>query len=236
MASPERTAPDASEQDWRQVLTDGSDAAFRDLVTPHTDALRAAARKALAFYHRQGYLRTGDLTPEEVAGEALLAARAHGSRRPPKMGLRAWLLATQYRVLRGLVERQRAYRDDKAVSLDAPLPTDPSHRAGDSVQEWFYEWYQPDAVITWEDVTPSRRPVDYEIPLTEDVAEALADREDAYHALIMHDEFEMDLPEVAFAMGQSLDATAELLDQARASFRQHVGQSSGIAETDHPAE
>ena len=229
MAQPDTSTDDRS---WQQIFDSGDEEGFRRLAEGHTETLLAAARKALRFYLRQGHLHPGDLTPEEVAGEALVQAWAHRTRRPEKMGLRAWLLATEYRVLRGLVERQKTYRRDKAVSLDAPIPTDPSHRAGDDVQEWFYEWYQPDAVLTWEDVTPAQRPVDYEVPLdNDDLSTAGAD---AFHVLMMHDEFEMDLPEVAFTMSRGVEETGELLDRARASFRQHVGNPPPIETADHP--
>ena len=205
--------------------------AFEEAVAPHLEALDKAARRSLKFYHRQGHLQPRDLTPEEVVGETLIRAWEHRRQRPPKMPLRSWLLGTQFRVLRGLVRRQVRYRRDKAVSLDAPLPTDPgAHPAGDDVQEWFYAWYQPDALLVWEDVIPAQRPVDYEISLDDDV---LPTEPDSYHVLMMHDEFEMALPEVAFSLGRTLDETAELLDQARATLHERmIGEQD--APLDHP--
>ena len=46
---------------------------------------------------------------------------------------------------------------------------------------------------------------------------------DARHAVMMHDEFEMDLVEVAFTMEQSVRETAALLEQARTSLHQRQG-------------
>lgn len=52
---------------------------------------------------------------------------------------------------------------------------------------------------------------------------------------MLHDEFEMPMPEVAFTMGRSINAVAELVDQARVTFRERFGNESAIAETDDPA-
>lgn len=233
MAALDRS-PHTLDEDWQAVFENGDKEAFHEIAESFTDTLLAAARKALIFYLKQGHLHPDDLTPEEVVGEALVHAWEHRRQRPPKMGLRAWLLGTEYRVLRGLVEQQKAYRRDKAISLDAPIPTDAANRAGDDAQEWFHEWYQPDAVLTWEDVTPAQEPIDYEINL-EEGADLFAENPDAYHVLILHDEFEMALPEVAFSMGRGVEEAAELLDHARVTFRVRIGQEEPIQETDHPA-
>ena len=42
---------------------------------------------------------------------------------------------------------------------------------------------------------------------------------------MMHDEFEMDLVEVAFTMEQSVRETAALLEQARTSLHQRQGDA-----------
>lgn len=207
--------------------------AFQKAVKPQLDALTQAARRALAFYVEQEHIHADDLTPEEVVGETLIYAWEHRERRPAPMSLRGWLLGTQYRVLRGLVQRIESYREDKVLSLDAPIPNDPStFRATDDTQEWFWEWYQPDAVLTWEDVTPEDEPVDIDAPLNEDLT---LDRSESYHVVLLHDEFEMPMPEVAFTMGRSINAVAELVDQARVTFRERLGNESVIAETDDPA-
>lgn len=219
------------------AFEDGDENAFREAVEPLMPGLVDAAAKALGFYVAQGHLHQDDLAPEEVVGEALIYAWEHRPQRPKQMSLRNWLLATQYRVLRGLVEQTKAYRRDKAISLDAPVPTDDAdgRRPGDDVQEWFYDWYQPDTVVTWEDVTPGRRPVDYEVPLNEAAQHLLDTSPETYHVLLMHDEFEMSLPEVAFTMGRGVEEVAESIEQAHATLRQRLGLSSEIEETDHPA-
>ncbi len=211
-------SPTNGQTDWRSALHDGDEDAFRQHVEAHMQTLLKAARHDLTYYVRQGDLHRDDFTPEEVVGEALLQAWQRRDRVPEKMGLRAWLMSTLYRSLRGLVRRQKQYRHEKAISLDAPLPPDPETF---DTQEWFWDWYQPDEYLTWEDVTPSQEPVDFEISLL-DTEETLALEPESRHVLVMHDEFEMALPEVAFAMGRAVNETAELLEQARASLRERL--------------
>lgn len=228
-------ASEHPEQDWQHALDTGDETVFRDVVRPHLDALTRAARQDLDFYVAQGYLHERDLTPEEVVGEGLIQAWDRRARRPAPMSLRGWLLGIQYRVLRGLVERQRAYREQKAVSLDEPLP--PNSAAYDA-QEWFWDWYRPDAELTWEDVTPGDTPVDLEVSLEAEGLEL--DPSDSYHVLMMHDEFEMSIPEVAFIMSRTARQTVDLLERARATDGlRPAGQRDetrlGVDEFDHPA-
>jgi RNA polymerase sigma-70 factor (ECF subfamily) len=224
-------------QDGHDARGRDDKAAFEAAVEPYMETLLEGARKALAFYFAQGYLRPEDLSPEEIVGETLLYAWEHRGERPAPMSLRGWLLGTQYRVLRGLAERERAYRDDKAISLDEPFPLDGSAAPStDHVQESFWEWHQPDAVTLWEEVTPAVEPVDIEIPLDVDHP-TFAENPESYHVLMLHDEFEVPLPEVAFTMNQNLRDTAALLEEARASLRQYQAEFEppGLTEADHPA-
>lgn len=217
------TSSDSTPPEWHDVLASGDEAAFRELVEPHLPTLIAAAREDLRYYIAQGALREGDLTAEEAAGEAIIFAWEHRTQRPEGMSLRGWLLGTLVRAVRGVVDAQLAYRRDNALSLDAPLPM---NRAAFNTEEWFWEWYQPDAIMTFEDITPARVPVDYEISLTDsDVTHGLD--EDGRHVLMMHDEFELSLPEVAFTLNRSVHEMAALLDQARVDLRERLALGSG---------
>ena len=209
----------AAQQDWQAVLDRGDRDAFHDLVTPHTEALTAAARHDLDYYAEQGDLHPDDLTPEEVTGEALLYAWEHRAQRPSQMSLLGWLQGTQYRVLRSLVEVQQQYRADKVISLDAPIPPEEAAEGRQERFQYGYHGSQPDAQITWEDVTPGQRPVDIEAPLFTN-ADTFTLDPDSRHVVMMHDEFEMNLSEVAFAMSQSVKATAALLEQARTTLHE----------------
>lgn len=219
----ENTLPD----NWKHVLTEGDEDSFREMVEPFTQTLIQAARCDLAFYVQQGQLHEEDLTAEELAGETLYYAWQHRTRRPKAMTLRGWLLGTQHRLLRGLIEQYQQYRAEKELSLDAPVPPDADASA---TEEWFWEWQQPTkGETTWEDVTPGSEPVDYEVPLHDDEETPSLASED-YHVLTMHDEFEMSLPEVAAALDLSAKSTAERLDRARASLHERVGDEGNVPE------
>lgn len=212
------TRSDAPNASWRRALAEGDRDAFMQEAAPFTELLLRLARHDIAYYVFEGYLHRDDLTPEEVVGESLIYAWEHRRRVPEGLSLRAWLVSVLHRTLRGMAVQQRRYRRDKAISLDEPIP--PGVLSFDT-QEWFWEWYQPDVTLTWEDITPGTRPVDIEVPL-ESPEDLFALDENHQHVLMMHDEFDMPLSEVAFVLGRAVNETAELLDQARASLRERI--------------
>lgn len=217
---------------WQETLQKGDQDAFHRLVDPQVDALLRAARHDLAYYIAQGHLHADDLSPEEVVGETQLHAWSHRERCPQRMSLRGWLLGVQHRLLRGLVAQQRAYRADKAISLDERVPI---NRAALDTQETFWDWYQPDVEILWEDVIPGVEPVDIEIDLDKDGRDALLPLdESARHVLVMHDEFEVPLPEVAFIMGRSVNEIAGMLATARTDLRERLVGEAPMGEDDQP--
>lgn len=228
-------------EDRHEILEVSDKDAFRQLVEPHTKEMLRAAAQDLEFYVDRGFLHEDDFTPEEIVGEALIHTWEHRDVKPRQMGLRAWLLGTQYRVMRGMVNNLRAYRREKSLSLDAPIPDNP---AAHDTEEWFWDWYQPDRELIWEDVIPSQEPDDVEVALDddrEDLREQVDEARDldpteeeaeARHVLIMHDEFEMSLPEVAFTINRSPIAVAEVLEKARAGLRERENEGE---ETEHPA-
>lgn len=220
---------------WQETLRTGDEEAFEALAREHMDRLLKAARHDLDYYVAQGTLHREDLTPEEITGEALIHAWEHRMQCPEQMSLRGWLLATQYRVLRGLVREFRSYRDHKAVSLDERVPI---NEANYDTQEWFWHWYQPDIQIKWEDITPGPEPVDLAVSLEDNEALLQEVEPETRHALLMHDEFEMSLPEVAFAMGLGVNDVATVIQQAKASLRERLPDrfdEEAYDEAMHPA-
>lgn len=213
------------------ILAERDEAGFRELVQPHMASLLRVAAQELDFYVFEGYLRDGDFSPEELVGEALINAWEHLGNRPRRTSLAGWLLGVLYRSVGRLVEQHQAYQNEKAISLDAPLPENPDSM---SVQEWFWEWYQPEANMTWEDVVPAVEPVDLDLPLY-DLRDTLALDPEARHVLMMHDEFSLPLPEVAMLMNRAVDETANLIDQARASLRERLAAPEPVLEVSHPA-
>lgn len=213
------------------ILRENDEEAFRDLVQEHLPLMLRVARHELDYYVFEGYIGRQDLAPEDVVGDALIRAWTHLKQRPEEMSLRGWLLGISYRTVKRMAEKQRQYRNETAVSLDAPLPVDSE---SSDVQESFWEWYQPDENLTWEDVVPAVEPVDLEIPLY-DVRDTLALDPDLRHVLMMHDEFAVPINEVAIAMNRAVVETAELVDQARASLRERLAASEPNGPITHPS-
>ena len=209
---------------WRDALSNGDKDGFRAAVEPHTDTLLAAARRDLSYYKAKVKIGEQDLTPTDIVGEAIVQAWDRRDRLPEEMSLRGWLLAVTHRAGRGLVARQHMLDTDKAVSLDAPVPTegDPS----DSAQQWFWEWYQPDNVVTWEEITPGAVPTDLAEPVDGRLLD-LMDDEDARGALLLHQEFDMPADEIAYAMGTSLNELAERIQGARVTLQERMN-SEGV--------
>ena len=221
---------------WQDVLARGNEEAFHQLVDPYVEDLLKAARYDLEYYIAQGYLRDRDFTAEEIVGETQIDAWEHRHRCPQKMSVRGWLLGVQHRRLRQLVEQQQRYREDKAISLDEPISINPQEN---DKQEYFWDDTQSaEEVLLWEDIIPSTTPIDIEIDLDAVGREALLPLDaSARHVLVMHDEFEVPLHEVAFIMGQSVNDIAQLLNVARADLRQRLNldSESRMVEDDEPA-
>lgn len=197
------------EDNWQAVL-DGDRAAFNQLVEPHLAELVDAARRDIDYHGHLGDLRSGDLEPEELVGETLLRAWRSRRQRPAGLGLRAWLLGMQHRVLQRLIQVEHLERRLWAVSLEDPVPPPPLFDDEAS----FWEWYQPDDATRWEDVIPSDLAPAVEMPELD--AEAIRSLStELRQVLLLHDEHELTLPEVAIATGQSVRQTATLLEQAR---------------------
>jgi DNA-directed RNA polymerase specialized sigma24 family protein len=214
---------------WDRAVGGDRDA-FEEALEPHNDTLVDAARRKIAARIDEGELRDGALTPEELAGETLI--RAFDRRKsfdPDQMSFRAWLLGLQYRTLNRLVRDEHRYDDQKAISLDAEVPTNEDY---DAVEEDFYEFRQPFDVTTYEEMIPSQQPEDVEI----DASRALSPEERDYldasgleaeqrHLIEFHDEFELSLSEIAQIMEYSLQDTAEALGEAQMHVRQYIGST-----------
>lgn len=219
------------DRSWQHVMDSGDQNAFRGLVQPHMERLIEAARHDLDYYVKQGYVQAQDFTPEEIVGEALIHAWDQRKGRPDRMSLQGWLLGNLYRTINLMVEREHEYGDDKAISLEEPIPPDENDSA---VQEQFWEWYQPDETLEYSDVIPENEPVDIEVPLYAS-REAFELNPNTRHVLIMHDEFEMPISEVASVLNQQINETAALLQEARANLRERIGSPPPIEEFDAPA-
>src|SRR5690606_6369075 len=146
------------------------------------------------------------------------------------MPIRAWLLATLYRVVRSMVMQERAYRRENAISLDEPIPINPQEQA---TQEHFWEWYQWDDQLDWQDVIPNEVPADYEVSLAASEAPAARDP-DTYQVRILHDESEMSSPDVAAAVPGAVNGVAEPLDSGGPTLRERLAAGATDGAMAHP--
>ena len=235
---------------WRRALNGDADA-FEEALAPYTAALREAAERQLEVERDVvsdeplAGEHVVDLTPEELVGETLLRAfdlreRFDGGR----MGFRAWLLGLQTRSLARYARREDRYTSRKALSLDEELPTNEDQ---DAVGEQFYEFRQPFDVDTYEEIVVGGEPEDPvigsrkrpfgEAHLSDTDREALADASFAgeiRQATVLHDEFEVSLPEVAQIIDASRKDTAAYLSLARMTLFDRLG-SIDDAHDDDPA-
>ena len=220
---------------WRRAL-DGDRDAFEEALAPHLDTLRQAARRQLDVERdvvsgeplaASGGEAPADLTPDELVGETMVRAWDHRERFDgDRMGFRAWLLGLQTRSLARVTRRETRYAQRKAVSLDDELPVRPEQ---DAVEEDFYEFRQPFDVDTYEEVLAGSAPADVttlDDDLTDDDRAALADASfdaDAAQAVVLHDEFEVSLSEVAQILNASLKDAAAEMNLARETMLSRMG-------------
>ncbi|MDT0631141.1 sigma factor [Rubrivirga sp. S365] len=221
---------------WRRAL-DGDRDAFNDAIAPYQDDLMAAAARQLdierAAVDDTPADDTGtlvDLTTEELVGETLVRAwERRGRYDADRMSFRAWLLGLQTRALARYARQEDRYAERKMISLDEELPTGEEH---DAVEESFYEFRQPFDVDTYEEIVPSTTPEDVsvegyaEADLSPQDRDLLADatfRGAARQVTVLHDEFEVSLPEAAQIINASLKDTAAMLNLAREGLLDRYG-------------
>lgn len=147
---PRPTSPAAVDAGQWQRILDGDREAFNTAVRPHVAELSAAIRRELRYHRALGTLEPDNPTVEEVIADVLDRAWRDRHRRPTGLNLRAWLLGLTFRMLERLVQREEWRRAAAAVSLEEPVPEQPGED-----DETFWEWYQPDEAVRWEDVIPA---------------------------------------------------------------------------------
>lgn len=135
---------------WDRSLG-GDREAFQQLVSSYLDELFAAAQRDIRYHVALGDLQHPDITPEELVGETLLRAWRDRRRKPQSLGIRPWLLGLQFRVLTRIVRQEALFRRLISTSLEAPAPAAPVYDDDES----FWEWFQPDETVRWEDVLTS---------------------------------------------------------------------------------
>jgi DNA-directed RNA polymerase specialized sigma24 family protein len=204
------------DRNWQRILDSDDETDFRHLVEPYLDDLLEAAQHDIDYYVHQGDLHADDLTPEEVTGEALVYAWTHRAQRPDGMSLIGWLLGTQYRVLRDLVAQRKKYRAEKTLSLDEPIPSDVWIK-GQEGRRQYPRAFPGGAETTWKALTTGSEPREIEAPLFTN-RDTFALDPDSRHVVMMHDEFDLPLSEIASAMDVALQDAERMLADARTSL------------------
>jgi len=125
---------------------EGDRDAFQQVLASHLDELFAAAQRDIRYHVAVGDLGDRDLTAEELVGETLLRAWRDRRSRPRSLGIRAWLLGPQFRAL--IVRQEQLLRRLISASLEARAP-EPAIYDDD---EDFWEWFQSDELLRWEDI------------------------------------------------------------------------------------
>ena len=225
---------------WRRAL-DGDRDAFETAVAPYHDELLAAAERQIKVHRASGALADAALNPTELVGETLVRAYQHRNGfNSDRLSFRAWLLGVQHRALASVMEQEDRYVGRKALSLGEEVP---SNETQDAVEEALYEFRQPFEVVSYADLIAGSEPIDVDFdprghePLTDRERTALADAglvsdpdgllsPRRREAVILHDEFDLSVSEVAQIFDSSLRDTAEALNLARATVRQRFGSAA----------
>lgn len=217
---------------WRRALSGDRDA-FEAAVAPFHEGLLEAAERQVEVYTASGEMSEATLNPTELVGETLVRAFEHRDNFDADLlGFRAWLLGVQHRALARVLRQEHRYADRKAISLDDLAP---SSEADDASGGSIYEFRQPFEVVTYGDLIAGSEPIDVEFdpnghePLTDREQRALTASGvalDGQTAILLHDELDLTVSEVAQILDVSLHDTAETLNLARASVRQRLGSSA----------
>ena len=189
---------------WQASLTGDRDA-FQRLIKPYVEELLTAARRDIRYHLAVGDLRQGDLSAEELVGDTLLRAWRDRAHRPNSLDIRPWLLGLQFRVLTRIVRQEVLQRKLLAVSLEAPAPAGLEY----DDEESFWEWYQPDQALRWEDIVAADTPAWEEEPeLFENVVPGLSPL--ARQVLTFRHIHRFSVREVASTLGLSARRVSEL--------------------------
>ena len=219
---------------WRRALAGDRDA-FESALAPYHDDLLSASERLVELHRSTGELGDQTLNPTELVGETLVRAWENRQRYDEgTMGFRAWVLGVQHRALARVMRREARYTQAKGISLDEPVPT-----GSDAVEGSLYEFRQPFEIVTYADLVAGSEPIDVDFdprgnePLTDRERQVIASaglNTRTREAIVLHDEFDLTVSEVAQIFDASLKDTAEALNLARASVRERLGSADLLSD------
>ena len=203
---------------WDKIIA-GDKAAFDALAEKEMAGLIEAARHEVAYYEDVGDFPPRYMNARELVGEALIQAWEHRARKPKGMEPRAWLYAMLFETVDKLAARRRDIQKHETLSTDQVIPDDPL--VLDPVyddDEEFYEWFQPDEALKWEDVIPSMAIAPEDLLRA---AEASPKRFDAgeRRAALLYFKLGFTLEQICRITGRSVRETARMLESVRGKLK-----------------
>lgn len=195
--------------------------------------LENVAQRELAYLRAVGDLPSDYPTVRDVVDEAVASTKAAWQPGKDPQAVYRQLLKNLFKVIDREVEASRQFGE--AVSLEAHVPKDAEDQAEAMVQEEFYEFHQPDEVLSVADVIPAE--AGEEAPLPEAAAEAeqawvvdvIKDLPIAWRRALLLTELERLAPaEIAEVLEATENAVAAWLDQAIAFVHARVADA-GLA-------
>ncbi len=204
--------------DWENIV-EGDRKAFDAFVESEMSGLLEAAKHEIAYYEDVGDFPPRYMTPEELVGEAMIQAWDHRAKKPKSMSPRAWLFAMLFQAADKLAERRREIQAHEALSTEQKIPDDPL--VLDPVyddDEEFYEWFQPDEALKWEDVIPSDVIAPEQL-LAVCESEPARLKPEERRAALLYFRLGFSMEEVCRVLGKPVEETGRLLERARDAVR-----------------
>lgn len=202
----------------RQRALSGDRKAFVQLMEDHLDGLYRFVAREIGYHQSLDELEPGEVTIEGIVSETALLALEELARLPRGASFRGWLRHLALEILRRRVRQSRERRRYEEVPLEEGLPLLSS-------DEQLFAYYQPDAVLTWEDALPDAHAVlPEEIPV---IGESWAGLEavlnhlpsDERKVFVLHAMEGLSLHEIAAMRAQRLDRVEGLYSHARETLR-----------------
>ncbi len=124
----------------------GQDAS--ETLARYRDRLYGFIRRELRYYESLGLLEPGEVSALDILDDVFASALRGWQRRPTPV--LPWLYRLALHRLRQVLRAARA-RPNRTVRLELPAP---QYAFPEELDEAWWEFYQPDDVVTWEDVLP----------------------------------------------------------------------------------
>lgn len=191
-------------------------------VQPYLDQLLEAAGHDLKYHEHRGDLQPGDLTPEEVVGELLIAATSGWDKRPGSVSMRMWLFRLEDKVMHDLIAREEDNRSRWEFSMEEPVPDLPTPFADDI----YWDWNQPHEKDRYEDVLIGFDPMGEElIEEAEEVSRELEPQE--RRAWLLFEKYDFSILEIAGIINLPADKVAGMIRSTGDTVRERLDKRSG---------